>query len=304
MTLSGLIVSVMTPFDDDGAVDLDAFDAHLRWLVGEGVHGVMIAGTAGEFASLESAERRAMAEHAVRVVAGDVPVIVHTGHMSRREALVLAEHADGIGADAVMSTPPAFVKPTQAEIAAYFTELAAKVGVDVVMYNNPGRVGVTMTPATIAELAAVPNIVAMKESGRSLGDTSDTIDLVGDSLAVLSGEGDLYLPTLALGGRGAILTVCNVLPRAHVELYDAYTRGDLAAAQALHHALVKLGRELGKGGQYHAAIKAAMREKGIPVGPPRLPLTDVGPAGLERVRAALAAFDAASAPDRAETVSR
>lgn len=284
---AGLFVAVVTPFRVDGAVNFEMLERHLNWLAEEGVHGVMVAGTAGEYANLSDQERREIATQTVRTVGGRLPVIVHTGHTNRDSALELTRHAEREGADAVMLTPPAIVKPTQGEIEAYFREVAAAVSIDLVIYNNPTRVGVKTAVDTLLRLAEIPNISALKDSGRLMEETLEVINRAGDRMAVLSGEGDLFLPILAVGGTGGILTVPNILPRLHVELFEAFRRGDLARARLLNRDLLEFSKLLGSEGKYHSAIKAAMRQAGIPIGMPRRPLTDVSPALKSEIRKGL-----------------
>jgi 4-hydroxy-tetrahydrodipicolinate synthase len=288
--LRGLFVAVVTPFHDDASVDFRALERHLDWLVEQGVHGVMVAGTAGEYASLSDPERKEIALQSVRAVGGRGPVIVHTGHSNREPMLALTRHAEEAGADAVMLVPPSIVKPTQGEIEAYFREAASAVSIGVVVYNNPTRVGVGIGVDTLLRISEVPNIVALKDSGRNLAEIIQVIDQAGDRLAVLSGETDLFLPTLALGGRGGILTMANFAPGLHVELFESFGRGELQEARSLHRKLIELSGVLSAEGKYHAAVKAAMRLMGMPVGVPRRPLSNVSAESETRIRAQLERF--------------
>lgn len=282
--LGGIIVSAATPFREDGSVGYEVLESHLNWLVEQRVHGVMVAGTAGEYANISDGERRQMAVRAVKAVAGRVPVIVQTTHMNRDCMLELTRHAEEAGADAVMLTPPLVVKPTQEEMENYFREAAAAISIDLVIYNNPGRIAARASAETIVRLSEVPNITALKDSGRLMEETTEIVNRVGDRLTVLSGEGDLFLATLAIGAAGGILTIANIAPRIHVELYEAFQQGNLELARELNGQLLAFGKVLGREGKYHSAIKAAMRQIGIPVGLPRPPLTDVSPETQARIR--------------------
>jgi 4-hydroxy-tetrahydrodipicolinate synthase len=294
--LSGLIVAVVTPFHDDASVDFGTLERHLNWLVERGVQAVMVAGTAGEYVSLSDQERKELAILAVRAVGKRVPVIVHTGHSNRDSMLALTRHAEEAGADAVMLVPPSVVRPTQGEIESYFREAAAAVSIGVVVYNNPGRVCVGIGVDTLLRLSEVPNIVALKDSSRNLAEITRVIDQAGDHLSVLSGETDFFLSTLALGGRGGILTMVNFAPGLHLELVEAFQSGDLRRARSANRKLLELSSVLSAEGKYHAAVKAAMRLMGMPAGGPRLPLTDVSAESEARIRGELERLGLMTAP--------
>jgi 4-hydroxy-tetrahydrodipicolinate synthase len=285
--LRGLIVSVVTPFADDFSVSYEALHRHVDWLVSQGVHGLLIGATAGEYASLSDDERLEIARRAVAAAGGRVPVIAYTGHINRNQMLALARGLEQTGADAVMLAPPLVVGPTQDEIESYVRDAASAVSIDVVVYNQPGRTGTVIEPQTMIRLSAVPNIVAMKESGKNLEVTTDIIIGASDGFAVLAGEADLFLASLALGVTGGILTPSNFVPKLTLNIYDAFQRGDLPEARRWNAKLLGLLHVLRGDRKYHSAVKAAMRELGMPAGLPRPPLTDVSLALKQRVKAYL-----------------
>jgi 4-hydroxy-tetrahydrodipicolinate synthase len=282
--LRGLIVSVVTPFADDFSVNYDALGRHVEWLVGQGVHGLLLGATAGEYASLSDDERLGIARRAVAAVSGRVPVIAYTGHINRTQMLALARRFEQAGADAVMLAPPLVVGPTQDEIEAYVRDVASDVSIGVVVYNQPGRTGIVIEPATMIRLSAVPNIVAMKESGKNLEATTDVINGAHEGFAVLAGEADLFLASLALGVSGGILTPSNFVPRLTLNIYEAFQRGDLPQARRWNAKLFGLLHVLRGDRKYHSAVKAAMRELGMAVGLPRPPLTDVSSGLKQRIK--------------------
>jgi 4-hydroxy-tetrahydrodipicolinate synthase len=285
--LGGLIVSSITPFTDDFSVNYEASARHLDWLVQRGVHGLLIGATAGEYASLLDEERLELARRAVAAVRGRVPVIAYTGHINRARMLELARGLERAGVDAVMLAPPLVVGPTQDEIEAYIRDAASAVSIGVVVYNQPGRTGTVIEPQTMVRLSAVPNIVAMKESGKNLEATTDVINGAHEGFAVLAGEADLFLASLALGVTGGILTPSNFVPKLTLNIYEAFQRGDLADARRWNAKLFGLLHVLRGDRKYHSAVKAAMRELGMPAGLPRPPLTDVSSALKQRIRAYL-----------------
>jgi 4-hydroxy-tetrahydrodipicolinate synthase len=285
--LRGLIVSVVTPFADDFSVNSEVLHRHVDWLVSQGVHGLLIGATAGEYASLSDDERLEIARCAVAAVGGRVPVIAYTGHINRNQMLALARGLEQIGADAVMLAPPLVVGPTQDEIESYMRDAASAVSIGVVVYNQPSRTGTVIEPQTMIRLSAVPNIVAMKESGKNLEATTDVITGAHDGFAVLAGEADLFLASLALGVTGGILTPSNFVPKLTLNIYDAFRRGDFPEARRWNAQLLGLLHVLRGDRKYHSAVKAAMRELGMPAGLPRPPLTDVSPALKQQVKAYL-----------------
>lgn len=287
LRLRGLVVSCITPFNDDLSVNYNALGGHTDWLVQQGVHGLLIGATAGEYASLLDDERVAIARRAVESVHGRVPVIAYTGHINRTRMLELARGLEQAGADAVMLAPPLVVGPTQDEIEAYVRDAASAVSIGVVVYNQPGRTGTVIEPQTMIRLSAAPNIVAMKESGKNLEATTDVINGAHEGFAVLAGEANLFLASLALGVTGGILTPSNFVPKLTLNIYDAFQRGDLPEARQWNAKLFGLLHVLRGDRKYHSAVKAAMRELGMPAGLPRPPLTDVSPSLKQRIKAYL-----------------
>jgi 4-hydroxy-tetrahydrodipicolinate synthase len=251
------------------------------------VHGLLIGATAGEYASLSDEERLDLARCAVTAAERRVPVIAYSGHINRTQMLDLARGMERAGADAVMLAPPLVVGPTQDEIERYVGDAAAAVSIGVVVYNQPGRTGTVIEPATMIRLSAVPNIVAMKESGKNLEATTDVINGACEGFAVLAGEADLFLASLALGAAGGILTPSNFVPTLTLRIYEAFQRGDLIDARRWNAALIGLLHVLRGERKYHSAVKAAMRELGMPAGLPRPPLSDVSQPLKQRIGAYL-----------------
>lgn len=282
--LRGLIVSSVTPFADDFSVNYDVLAHHADWLVRQGVHGLLIGATAGEYASLADDERLEIGRRVVDAVRGRVPVIAYAGHINRTRMLDLARGLERAGADAIMLAPPLVVGPTQDEIEAYVREVASAVSIGVVVYNQPGRTGTVIEPHAMIRLSAVPNVVAMKESGKNLEATTDVINGAHEGFAVLAGEADLFLASLALGAAGGILTPSNFAPKLTLNIYEAFQRGDLPEARRWNAKLLGLLHVLRGERKYHSAVKAAMRELGMPVGLPRPPLTDISPALKRQIR--------------------
>lgn len=289
--LRGVISALHTPFTSSYDIDEEGFKANIHYLIGEGVYGLMVAGTCGEFYALSLAERKRLVEVAVDEANGEVLIIPHTGHSSTEIVIELTRHAKDVGADAVLIVSPPFLRPTQQELCSHFESVAEAVDTPIIVYNNPSRAGVNIEPQTIIELAGRENIVALKDSGRNLRQTMEVILGAGDKLTVLSGETDLFLPTLALGGKGGILATSLVAPDLCLKIYDAYIKGKLDRAQEAHYRLLPLLGALGKEGKLHAALKAAVEMLGRPAGPMRRPKEALSEEGKSHLREALKALD-------------
>jgi 4-hydroxy-tetrahydrodipicolinate synthase len=286
-SLHGVIATVPTPFNNDYSIDYAGLRNIVRGLCDDGVHGLLVCGSGGEFGSLTSEEREKIAEITIAEVGDRVPVIVHVGHSNMFETVRLAEHAQKIGASAIMCLPPYLLAPTQEDMYEYFSALAKRVDIDVVGYNNPRQVSITIDATTIIHLAKSGAIRYVKDSVRNLRHTSDVIQGVGDSMVVLSGETDLFLPILALGGKGGITIPASIVPRKIIDLYDAFVKGDLERARKVHYQVMELVHVLGSEGKVNSCMKAALRIQGRPGGPMRPPISDVSENCKQQLREVL-----------------
>ncbi len=270
---AGVYVAVITPFTHDDRVDETRLRAHVRWLLDRGVHGIVPAGSCGEYASLTDAERALVVETVADVCRNRVPVVVGTGASSTRNAVRWAEHARRCGAAGIMALPPSAYRPSRSEIRAWYEALDA-VGLPIVAYNNPFDTAVDLTPDLLAELAHVENLVAVKEYS---GDVRRIpLILERTRLEVVVGCDDLALEGLIAGASGWIAGLSNVLASESVELYDLVRRGEFERAAELYHRLLPLFRYDSKP-TFVQAIKYAFDLTGNPAGatrPPRLPLED------------------------------
>ncbi len=233
----GSLVALVTPFKRDGSVDrrrlLDLVD---RQLAG-GTDGIVPCGTTGEAATLRPAERAAVVRLVSRHVRGRVPVIAGTGTNSTAVTIDLSKDARRAGADAVLAVTPYYNKPTQAGLLAHYRHLAREVALPIVLYNVPSRTAVSLTPETVARLSEVRGIVAIKEAG-GIEQAGRILALCG--IVVLSGDDAITLPMMAIGGKGVVSVVANLVPDRVQEMVSAAERGDWAIARALHHRLQPL----------------------------------------------------------------
>ncbi len=230
----GAIVAIVTPFKN-GEVDEEALRELIEFQIENGTDGIVPCGTTGESATLSHEEHDRVIEITVEAVRKRVPVIAGTGSNSTREAVRLTRHAREVGADAALMVTPYYNKPTQEGLYQHYKEVAEAVPIPIIPYNVPGRTGSNLLPETDARLAEISNIVAIKEASGDLKQISRVVDLCGDRLAVLSGDDFTVLPILAVGGKGVISVVSNVVPADMAGMIDAFEAGDLSKARDLHY---------------------------------------------------------------------
>jgi 4-hydroxy-tetrahydrodipicolinate synthase len=240
---SGALSALITPFRD-GEVDEKAFRDLIEWQIQAGVDGIVPCGSTGESATLSHEEHDRVITIAVNQARRRVPVVAGTGSNATAEAIRLTAHAKEVGADGVLMISPYYNKPTQEGIYQHYKAVAAAVEIPIVVYNIPGRTGSNIAPETIARLAEIRQIVAVKEASAVMDQTSDIRRLCGDRIAILSGDDSLTLPIMALGGKGVIATISNVMPREIHELAAAGLTGDFARAREIHYQMLPLMRAL------------------------------------------------------------
>lgn len=314
--LGGVVVATALPYraDDSApaglAVDLDRYAEHCRWLVENGCHGIGPNGSLGEYSSLTDAERRAVARTAIEAVGGAANVVVGVHAPGSHQARQWAEAAAEDGADGVLCLPPTMYRANSRDIVAHF-EAVASVGLPVMVYNNPIDTKVDLTPALLAEIAAIDNVQAVKEFS---GDVRRVLEIreQAPGLDVISGADDVVLESLLMGATGWFAGFPNVFPAESVRLFELATAGRLAEARALYEPLVAAFRWDSRT-EFVQAIKLGMDlvgRYGGPCRPPRGPLLPAMRAQIETdmaraVAALAAAAEPAAAPaDRAEASGR
>src|SRR5262245_17524101 len=248
MKLRGIIPPVATPMQANEDLDLPRLQWYLDHLIGEGVHGVFVLGTNSEFYALDEREKQEVIATAVAHVRGRVPVFAGTGAESTREAVRLTKMAEKEKADGVSVITPYFISPSQQEIYDHYRRVAESTSLPVVLYNNPSTCGgLKIDVDTVARLAEIPNILAVKDSSGDLQNTNEYLRVVPDRFSVLQGRDTLIYQAVIFGARGAVPATANVAPRLLVEIYEAAARGDHAAGQAAQRRLnpVRLALALG-----------------------------------------------------------
>lgn len=282
--IKGSLPALVTPFKD-GQVDLDTLKKLVEWHIEQGSHGLVPVGTTGESPTLSHEEHDLVVETVVKVAAGRIPVVAGAGSNNTIETVRLVEAAKAAGADAALVVTPYYNKPTQAGLIAHYTA-AANCGLPIVIYNIPGRSVVDMTPATMGELAKLPEIIAVKDATGDLSRVPKTRITCGTDFIQLSGEDATALGFNAHGGVGCISVTANIAPRLCSEFQEATLAGDYAKALDYLDRLMPL----------HEAVflepgvcgaKYGMSLLGLCSDEVRSPLTPLSDTTKERIRAAM-----------------
>jgi 4-hydroxy-tetrahydrodipicolinate synthase len=270
--LSGAMTAMVTPFRE-GKVDEGRLREQVEYQIKGGIDGLVPVGTTGESPTLDFPEHERVIELTVEAARGRVAVIAGTGANATTEALELHTFARKAGASAGLSVNPYYNKPTQEGLYRHFMTLADRVDLPIVLYNIPGRTGITMTPATVARLNKHPNVVAIKEATGSLDMASEIMSLC--DITVLSGDDSLTLPLMSIGAKGIISVASNLLPRDIKAMTKLALADNFAEAANIHHRLFPFIKTLFLDGN-PVGIKYAMKLAGLDTGEMRLPLWEAG----------------------------
>ena len=225
----GIATALVTPMTADG-VDYEALGRFIDFQLASGINALVAVGTTGESATLSPQERSDVIRFTVERVNGRVPVIAGTGTNNTAHAIGYTEDACAIGADAMLVVTPYYNKSTQAGLIAHFSAIADKSTKPIILYNVPSRTGCNLLPATVAELAKHPNIAAIKEASGNMSQVVELFACCGDQIDVYSGEDGLTVPMMAMGAKGTISVLSNVIPAQAVAMTDAFFAGDIASA--------------------------------------------------------------------------
>jgi len=285
---TGAGVAIVTPFYDDEAcsVNYDKLAELIDEQIARGTDAIVICGTTGESTTLTPEEHEEVIRFCVRRVAGRVPVVAGTGSNETAFAAELSVAAQRDGADALLQVTPYYNKTSQRGLVKHFYYVADRVSIPIILYNVPSRTGMTIQPETYLELSKHPNIVATKEAGGDVSAIAKTMRLCGDNLHLYSGNDDQIAALMGLGGKGVISVVSNVAPEAVHAIAAAGLAGDQAECLRLQLEWLDLCNDLFCDVN-PIPVKAAMNLMGKGVGPCRLPLCEMGEAGLAKVRGTL-----------------
>nr|WP_216367029.1 4-hydroxy-tetrahydrodipicolinate synthase [Geobacillus sp. MR] len=266
-----IVTAMVTPFDRKGNLDLAKTTELVNYLLDNGTDALVVAGTTGESPTLTAEEKVALFRHVVNVVNGRVPVIAGTGTNDTRASIELTKRAEETGVDAVMLVAPYYNKPNQEGLYQHFKAIAESTSLPVMLYNVPGRTSVNLAPETVIRLAAIPNIVAVKEAGGNLDAMAEIIEQTPDDFLLYSGDDSLTLPVLAIGGAGVVSVASHIIGNEMQQMIRAFQAGDHQKAAALHRKWVPLMKGL-FAAPSPVPVKTALQLRGLDVGPVRLPL--------------------------------
>ena len=236
----GCGVAIVTPFKEDGSVDYGKFREFIEWQIEEGIDAIIACGTSGEASTLDDEEHVNTVKFCIDVVNGRVPVIGGAGSNDTRHGLNLARRIEATGVDALLLVTPYYNKCSQEGLIRHYTATADAVNIPCILYSVKGRTGVNIEPATVAKLAQHPNIVGIKEASGSISQVAEICRVTPDDFAVYSGNDDMVVPLMSLGGVGYISVVANVAPKDSVEMSRAFLNGDVARARELQLAMKPL----------------------------------------------------------------
>ncbi|MBW1679224.1 MAG: 4-hydroxy-tetrahydrodipicolinate synthase [Deltaproteobacteria bacterium] len=284
--LRGTITAIITPFDSNGAVDENALRKLVNFQIDNGIIGIVPCGTTGESPTLNHEEHNRVIDIVIQESRGKVPIIAGTGSNSTKEAIDLTRHAQESGADYSLQVAPYYNKPTQRGFYEHFLSIAETIDLPLIIYNIPGRTGKNIETDTLLRLAEHKNIAGVKEASGSISQIMDIISQRSAGFTVLSGDDNLTLPIVALGGDGVISVASNIVPKQVSELVDGALKGNWGEARRCHYRLLPLFKTLFLETN-PIPIKTALAMKGIIKEVFRSPLCAMEPENREKLKMVL-----------------
>jgi 4-hydroxy-tetrahydrodipicolinate synthase len=272
----GIIPAMVTPLTHDGKINVEALRKLTRYLIDGGVHGLFPVGSQGEAYALTFDEKKKVIEIVVEETRGRVPVYAGTGAVTTREAVALTKMAEGAGATAVSVITPYFIHPNDGELLEFYTTIAKSTRLPILLYNNPARTGVNISPDFVVRASKVENIVGIKDSSGDMTLMAEYIRRTEDKFSVLAGRDTLIYGVLCYGGKGGIAACANIAPKIMVEIYEAFMAGELKRSLEAQFRLapLRLAFDLGT---FPAVIKEALTLIGIDAGPSIAPVGAMKP---------------------------
>ncbi len=279
----GSAVALVTPFHADGTVNFPKLEELVEWQISQGTDAIVACGTTGEASTLDNDEHLAVIGHVVKCAAGRVPVIAGTGSNDTAFGVWLSQEAEKLGADALLVVTPYYNKPTQKGLIVNFTAIADAVGIPLILYSVPGRTGVNIEPATVAELAKHPNIQGIKEASGNISQVAEIARVIPEGFSLYSGNDDMVVPLMSLGGQGVISVLANIMPGETHRMAASFLEGNLQEARRLQLELKPLIDALFCESN-PIPVKTALNLMGKEAGPLRLPLTEMADNTLARLK--------------------
>ena len=261
----GIIPPMITPFDEEERVDSKALTKMTNYLINAGVHGVFPLGSTGEGYGIDFNEKRKVIETVLEATSKRVPVYAGTGAITTKESIRLAEMATEIGVDALSVITPYFINPNQEELYAHYVAIAESTDLPIILYNNPGRTGVSLSVDLIVRLSRIDNIIGIKDSSGDMSQAAEIIRRTKGDFAVLAGRDTLIYGFLAHGAHGSVAATANIVPELVVSIYELYQKGDHQAALEAQFKLAPLRMAFSLG-SFPVIMKEGLKLRGIDVG--------------------------------------
>lgn len=271
-------VALVTPFKN-GEVHYEKLRELLEWHIANQTDAIIICGTTGEASTMTDAERKAVIKFTVEVVNRRIPVIAGSGSNNTAHAVELSQYCESVGVDGLLVVTPYYNKATELGLLKHYEAISNSVKLPIILYSVAGRTGVNLTPKVVQKLAQIPNIIGIKEASGDISQVAEIARLCGEDFAIYSGNDDMIVPVLSLGGQGVISVLANILPQVTHDLVSSYLEGDVKTSCKL---------QLRVNGLVHALfievnpipVKTAMNLMGMDVGSFRLPLTEMAAENL------------------------
>ncbi|MGS0646017.1 4-hydroxy-tetrahydrodipicolinate synthase [Komagataeibacter melomenusus] len=284
MKFRGTYTVMITPFDEQGAVDIPALRRFVDWQIESGIHGLVPLGSTGEFLSLTDDERALVAQTVIDQAAGRVPVLIGTGAENTLDVIRYSKSAEQMGADGVMIIPPFYSTPTDDELFVHYDRIARAINIPIMLYNNPATANVDLVPELVSRLSEIDNCTMIKESTMDVTRVRDIIRLCGDRLDVFGGI--MGFESFIEGAVGWVAVASNAAPTQMSQIFNLCQKAEtIAAARDLYYEYTPLIRFVG-GQAYVAGSKALLHHMGLEVGQPRAPRLPL-PAALDKQAAEL-----------------
>ncbi|MGX8851260.1 4-hydroxy-tetrahydrodipicolinate synthase [Amedibacillus sp. YH-ame10] len=290
MKFEGIITPLVTPFNEQQEINYDATEQLIEHLIAHGVKGLFILGSNGEFHVMEDEEKVTFAKFVIEKTNHRVPVYVGTGGNSTASVIRLSKQMEALGADALSVITPYFIAPKEQELITHYKMIAEAVHLPIILYNIPKSTGINLSYEVVRELAAVKNIVAIKDSSGNMDNMKDYLKAAnGNEFEVLVGSDSKMLEAFKMGATAAVAGTSNLLTDIDVAVYDNFKKGDLEKAAYYQNEIEPL-RDVLKLGTVPSVLKKAVHLMGIPVGPARYPVCDLSEESVDKIKAMLSYY--------------
>jgi 4-hydroxy-tetrahydrodipicolinate synthase len=282
---------MVTPFNENEDIDFEAYRSNIEFYIKNGIHGLVTAGSTGEFASLSTEEHKQIIKTAVDQAKRRVPVLAGTGQCSTRQTIEMSKYAQDAGADGLLIIPPYYAKPSDEEIVRHYSAISDSVSIPIMLYNNPFTSKVDMKPEVIGQLADLQHVTHVKESSGDVTRIWKICNATRNKLVVFAGSDNIALESFLMGARGWVSITANVFPKECADLYDwAVVKKEIGGARELYSRLLPFCNLLEDTGMFAALSKAGLDLLGKKGGKPRGPSRSLMSGELEQVKSILRSF--------------